>query len=150
MLIYATGFHAVTGALDRIDVVGPGGQTLRDAWADGPRTYLGMLAEGFPNMLTLDGAHNAASFCNIPRCIEQNVELVSDLVAHMHRSGVQSVQAEADAVAEWTEHVHQSAERMLLSKVDSWFMGINHNLGKTKRHFMLYAGGSPAYRERCD
>ena len=72
MIIYATGFDAITGAFDRIDIRGRGGRRLRDKWANGPRTYLGLQIEGFPNLFTLVGPHNAATFCNIPRCIEQN------------------------------------------------------------------------------
>ncbi len=150
MIIYATGFDAVTGALDRIDVRGRDGVSLKEAWADGPRTFLGLQVHGFPNLLTLVGAHNAASFCNIPRCIEQNVEWVTDLVQHMQAHGYRRVEATEAAEDAWTEHVYESAERMLFSKVDSWFMGINRNLGKEKRTFLLYAGGAPAYRERCE
>jgi cation diffusion facilitator CzcD-associated flavoprotein CzcO len=75
MIIYATGFDAITGAFDRIDIRGVGGQMLKDKWTDGPRTYLGLQIAGFPNLLTL--VHNAATFCNIPRCIEQNVDWVA-------------------------------------------------------------------------
>lgn len=150
MIIYATGFDAVTGALDRIEVRGRDGASLKEKWADGPRTFLGLQVHGFPNMLTLVGAHNAASFCNIPRCIEQNVEWVTDLVKHMKAHGDRRVEATEAAEDAWTEHVYESAERMLFSKVDSWFMGINRNLGKEKRTFLLYAGGAPAYREKCD
>ena len=85
--MYATGFDAVTGAFDRIDIRGRGGLKLKDKWADGPRTYLGLQGVGFPNFLTLVGPHNAAVFCNIPRCIEQNVEWVTDLARYMHENG---------------------------------------------------------------
>ena len=87
MIIYATGFDAITGAFDRIDIRGVGGRRLRDKWADGPRTYLGLQIEGFPNLFTLVGPHNAATFCNIPRCIEQNVDWVTALIAHMRDEG---------------------------------------------------------------
>ena len=151
MIIYATGFDAVTGGFDRIDFRGLGGQTLKDAWAGGPKTFLGIQVPGFPNMFTLVGPHNAASFCNIPRCIEQNVEWVTAMIGHMQAEGLEYAAAEADAAEAWTEHVHESAERMLYTKVDSWFMGINRNLtGHDKRVFLLYAAGAPAYREKCD
>jgi cation diffusion facilitator CzcD-associated flavoprotein CzcO len=151
IIIYATGFDAVVGALNRIEVRGPGGRTLKDAWAQGPRTYLGLQPEGFPNLLTLVGPHNAASFCNIPRCIEQNVEWVTGLVAHMRKHGYTRIQPRPDAVEEWTTHVMEGAQRMLLSKVSSWFMGINPNLpGRQQPKFLLYAGGLPQYRQRCD
>ncbi|MEM7017298.1 MAG: NAD(P)/FAD-dependent oxidoreductase [Pseudomonadota bacterium] len=151
LIIYATGFDAVLGGFNRMDIRGTGGRQLRDSWQHGPRTHLGMQVHGFPNMFTLVGPHNAASFCNIPRCIEQNVEWVSDLIAYMVEHDLQRVEATEDAQDDWTEHVYQSAERMLLTKTDSWFNGINPNLpGRQKRNFLLYAGGSPAYRKKCD
>ncbi len=151
IIIYATGFDAVTGAFDRIDIRGIGGRTLKEKWQDGPRTLLGLQVEGFPNMLTLVGPHNAATFCNIPRCIEQNVEWVSELMRYMRDNKLERVVPSLEAEAEWTEHVHDMAARLLFSKVDSWFMGINRNLpGKQKRRFLLYAGGAPGYREKCD
>ena len=151
MIIYATGFDAVTGAFDRIDIRGVGGQSLKDKWADGPTTYLGLQIEGFPNMLTLVGPHNAATFCNMPRCIEQNVDWVTDLMRYMKDNNLNRIVPSRDAEDAWTEHVHEVASRLLFTKVDSWFMGINSNLsGKQKRTLLLYAGGAPAYRERCD
>jgi len=151
MIIYATGFDAVTGAFDKIDIRGKQGQKLRDKWADGPKTYLGLQSAGFPNMLTLVGPHNAATFCNIPRCIEQNVDWVTDLLSYMRDKKWVKVEATQDAEEEWTAHVLTTAEKMLFSKVDSWFMGMNKNLAhKQKRRFLLYAGGAPAYRQKCD
>ena len=151
IIVYATGFDAITGAFDRMEIRGLGGQTLKEKWADGPRTYLGLQVEGFPNMLTLVGPHNAATFCNIPRCIEQNVEWVTDLVGHMQKNKLERVAATKDAEDEWTAHVFETGERMLFTRVDSWFMGINKNLAhKNKRTFLLYAGGAPAYRKKCD
>ena len=151
MIIYATGFDAITGAFDRIDVRGVGGRRLRDTWADGPRTYLGLQIVGFPNLFTLVGPHNAATFCNIPRCIEQNVDWVTALIAHMREKGHARVEATAEAEREWTEHVHDTGRRMLFTQVDSWMMGINSNVaGKQKRTFIVYAGGAPKYREKCD
>jgi cation diffusion facilitator CzcD-associated flavoprotein CzcO len=151
IIIYATGFDAVIGGFNRLDIRGAEGLTLKDKWAHGPRTHLGMQVSGFPNLFMLVGPHNAASFCNIPRCIEQNVEWVSDLIEHMTRNGLHRVEATTDAEDTWTEHVYQSAERMLLTQVDSWFNGINSNIpGRQTRNFLLYAGGSPAYRDKCD
>jgi len=151
MIIYATGFDAITGAFDRIDVRGRGGRRLRETWAEGPRTYLGLQIVGFPNLFTLVGPHNAATFCNIPRCIEQNVDWVTVLIAHMREKGLARVEATAEAEREWTQHVHDTGRRMLFTQVDSWMMGINSNVaGKQKRTFIVYAGGAPKYREKCD
>jgi cation diffusion facilitator CzcD-associated flavoprotein CzcO len=152
MIIYATGFDAITGAFDRIDIRGRSGLRLKDKWANGPRTYLGLQVAGFPNMLTLVGPHNAATFCNIPRCIEQNVDWVTDLLRHMGERGYTRVEPTAPAEDAWTQHVHESAARLLLLEVDSWMTGINRNVagGRQKRTFLAYAGGAPKYREKCD
>lgn len=151
MIIYATGFDAVTGGFDRIDIRGEGGQKLKDKWANGPRTYLGLQIEGFPNLLTLVGPHNAATFCNIPRCIEQNVEWVAELFGYIQANSITRIAATLAAEDAWTEHVYETAAELLFTKVDSWFMGINSNIaGKDQRTFLLYAGGAPAYRDRCD
>jgi cation diffusion facilitator CzcD-associated flavoprotein CzcO len=151
MIIFATGFDAITGSFDRIDIQGRNGQRLKDKWADGPHTYLGLNVAGFPNMLTLVGPHNAATFCNLPRCIEQNVEWVSDLLGHMREKGLTRVEATAPAEEAWTIHVHETAARLLLMQVDSWMTGVNKNVaGRQKRTFMAYAGGAPKYRQKCD
>ncbi len=151
MIIYATGFDAITGAFDRIDVRGVGGRRLREKWADGPRTYLGLQIAGFPNLFTLVGPHNAATFCNIPRCIEQNVDWVTALIGHMREKDYARVEPTLDAERDWTQHVHDTGRRMLFTQVDSWMMGINSNVaGKQRRTFIVYAGGAPKYREKCD
>lgn len=151
MIIYATGFDAVVGGFNRMDIRGAGGVTLQQVWQQGPRTHLGMQLHSFPNMFTLVGPHNAASFCNIPRCIEQNVEWVTDLIAYMREHNLERVEPTAEAVEQWTAHVYDSARRLLLTQVDSWFNGINSNIpGRQARNFLLYAGGAPLYREKCD
>ncbi len=150
VIIYATGFDAITGSFNRIDIRGEGGRKLVDKWADGPRTMLGLAIEGFPNMLTLVGPHNAATFCNIPRCIEQNVEWVSALMRHMRDRKLTRIGATLAAEAAWTQHVYDVATLTLMSKTESWFTGFNQNLPDKKRTFYAYAGGAPAYRARCD
>jgi cation diffusion facilitator CzcD-associated flavoprotein CzcO len=151
MIVYATGFDAITGAFDRIEFRGIAGRRLRDKWAEGPRTYLGLQIEGFPNLFTLVGPHNAASFCNIPRCIEQNVDWVTALIRHMRENGHTRVEPTGEAEREWTQHVLDTGRRMLFTQVDSWMTGINSNVaGKQKRTFIVYAGGAPKYREKCD
>ena len=151
MIVYATGFDAITGGFDRIDIRGRGGQALRDKWAKGPRTYLGLQVAGFPNLLTLIGPHSAALFCNMTRCIEQNVDFVTDLLVHMRARGRSRVEAAARAEDEWTAHVHETAARMLFTQVDSWMTGVHaevkHPRGRT---VMVYAGGAPKFRERCE
>ncbi|MEM7543872.1 MAG: NAD(P)/FAD-dependent oxidoreductase [Pseudomonadota bacterium] len=148
IIIYATGFDAVTGAFTKMDIYGEDGTTLNEKWADGPRTYLGIQSQGFPNLFTVVGPHNGATFCNIPRCIEQNVEWVSECIKHLEDNAIVSMQPKAQAEEEWTKHVHEVIEGTLIPKTDSWFLGANVE-GK-KRVFLLYAGGSPLFRERCD
>ncbi len=150
IIVYATGFDAVTGALNRIDITGKDGKKLKDKWADGPRTLLGMQSAGFPNLLTLVGPHNGATFCNIPRCIEQNVEWVSDLLAYMQNKNLKVIEPTVEAEDAWTVHVDETAEHTLFPKADSWFMGVNVNNPNKKRTFMLYAGGAPNYKAKCD
>ncbi len=109
------------------------------------------MTAGFPNMLTLVGPHNSATFCNIPRCIEQNVDWVTDLLRTMRDKGQTRVEPSIEAENAWTAHVIELGAKMLFTKVDSWFMGINSNVaGKQKRTFLLYSGGAPMYREKCD
>jgi cation diffusion facilitator CzcD-associated flavoprotein CzcO len=149
ILIYATGFDAVTGALDRIDVRGAKGRVLKSQWADGPKTYLGMTAEGFPNFFAIGGPHNAANFCNIPRCLEVNVDWITDLLVHMREHGYAKASPTAEAVDEWTTHVLEGSKRMLLTKVRSWFMGMNTNVeGKQQPKLVLYVNGLPTYRKK--
>ena len=151
VLIYATGFDALTGGFDRIDIRGRNGLTLKEKWADGPRTFRGLQTVEFPNMLTIVGPHNAAARCNIPRCIEQNVEWVSDLMAHMRENGLVHIEARRPAEDEWTESINTLAADMLYTHVDSWMTGVNHNVeGKDVRRVLQYQGGAPAYRAHCD
>ncbi len=106
MIIYATGFDAVTGAFDRVDFRGVGGQSLKEKWWEGPKTFLGLMSAGFPNMLTIVGPHNASTRCNIPRCIEQNVEWITGLMEHCRDHGI--TRFEATSAAEYA-----GAEQML-------------------------------------
>ena len=148
VIIYATGFDAVTGAFTKIDIRGAGGRALKDKWADGPRTYLGLQTAGFPNLFTVVGPHNGATFCNIPRCIEQNVEWVTDCLRHMREHNYAQIVATPEAEDDWTAHVNEVAEGTLLLDTPSWFVGAN--IPGKKRTFLMYAGGSPAYRQKCD
>jgi len=151
MVVYATGFDAITGAFDRIEFRGSGGQTLKEKWARGPRTYLGLQIAGFPNLFTLIGPHSAALFCNMTRCIEQNVDWVVALLAHMRARGHTRAEAAASAEAGWTEHVHETAARMLFTKVDSWMTGVHSEVKHPRgRTVMVYAGGAPKFRQRCE
>ncbi|MGH1489783.1 MAG: flavin-containing monooxygenase [Acidimicrobiales bacterium] len=150
-IIYATGFDAVTGAFERIDIRGVDDIALKDVWADGPRTFLGMQITGFPNMFTLVGPNNASTFCNMPRCIEQNVDWVTEFLKYLGENNLTRAEATEEAMDAWGEHVVTSGDRMLFTKVNSWFTGINSNLeGHQTRRFLLYAAGLPTYREKAD
>jgi cation diffusion facilitator CzcD-associated flavoprotein CzcO len=151
MIIYATGFDAVTGSFDRIAFRGVGGQLLTEKWADGPKTYLGLMSQGFPNLLTIVGPHNASTRCNIPRCIEQNVDWVTELMRHAEARGITRIESTAEAEADWSKHVEELASGLLYTLVDSWMTGVNRNVeGRSVRRILQYQGGAPAYRAHCD
>ncbi len=149
MIIYATGFDAITGSFDRIDFRGVGGQRLKDRWQHGPQTYLGVLVEGFPNMMMLIGPHTALG--NIPRSIEYNVDWVAGLVRYAREHGLTRVEATEAGVASWTEHVKSLGVGLLSNEVNSWMTGINTNVeGKQTRIIARYSGSAPAYRAKGD
>ena len=147
VLIYATGFDGVTGPYDRIDIVGPGGRRLKDDWTGMPRTFLGMMAEGFPNMLMVLGPHTARG--NIPRNIEEIVDWLTDLVKHMRDHGLSRVEPRTEEVATWVAEVEQAVEGLLFSEVNSWQTGVNRNVeGRQVRRVLGYYGGAVEYRKR--
>jgi cation diffusion facilitator CzcD-associated flavoprotein CzcO len=149
ILIYATGFDGVTGAFDRIDIRGTNGLRLKDAWAESPRTFLGMLAEGFPNMLMILGPHTARG--NIPQAIEHSVEFQTGLLRYMQQHGHTRVETRPEQVDEWTRTVIKAAEPLLSSKVDSWQTGVNRNVeGRTVRRVLGYNGNGVRFRRKTD
>jgi cation diffusion facilitator CzcD-associated flavoprotein CzcO len=149
ILIYATGFDGVTGAFDRIDIRGKNGVRLKDAWAENPRTYLGMLAEGFPNMLMVLGPHTARG--NIPQAIEHIVDFQAGILRYMQAHNYTTVETRPELVDEWTETVIKAAEPLLSSKVDSWQTGVNRNVeGRTVRRVLGYNGNGVHYRRKTD
>jgi cation diffusion facilitator CzcD-associated flavoprotein CzcO len=149
IIIYATGFDAITGSFDRIDIQGVDGTRLKDVWKNGPKTYLGVLVEGFPNMMMLMGPHTALG--NIPRSIEYNVDWVTGILRHAKDHNLTRVAATAQGVASWTDHVKAMGVGLLSNEVNSWMTGINSNVeGKQTRIIARYSGSAPAYRARCD
>jgi cation diffusion facilitator CzcD-associated flavoprotein CzcO len=149
IIIYATGFDAITGSFDKIDFRGVGGARLKDKWRHGPETYLGIMVHEFPNLLMLMGPHTALG--NIPRSIEYSVDWVTGLIMFAMEKGLSRLEATPDAVKSWTDHVKALGEGMLSSEVDSWMTGINSNVeGRQKRIVARYSGSAPAYRARCD
>jgi cation diffusion facilitator CzcD-associated flavoprotein CzcO len=149
VLVFATGFDAMTGALTRIDPKGAGGQRLRDIWADGPVTFLGLMVPGLPNLFTISGPGSPSVLANMVLHAEVQVDWVVDLVRAARHLGVSEVEPRHDAALAWTEHVAQAAERTLFPRAaSSWYLGANIE-GK-KRVFMPYTGGFGTYRRHCD
>ncbi len=149
IIIYATGFDAITGAFDRIDIIGESGQSLRDKWRDGPITFLGLQTTGFPNLVTLAGPQSASVSTNFPRGIEESVDWTANLLKHMRDNDYKSIRPSLDAEREWTEHVKSMYEGGLASTTKSWFTGYNSNVeGHDILRYMVYFGGALKYRER--
>ena len=150
ILIYATGFDGVTGAYDRIDLRGPDGISLKDVWNAGqPRTYLGMLADGFPNMLMVLGPHTARG--NIPQAIEHCVNFQAGLLRFMKDNNYRRVETRPEHVAEWTDTVIKASEGLLASKINSWQTGVNRNVaGRTERRVLGYNGNGAHFRKKTD
>jgi cation diffusion facilitator CzcD-associated flavoprotein CzcO len=149
IIIYATGFDAITGSFDRIDFRGVNGARLKDKWKNGPQTFLGVLVDDFPNMMMLMGPHTALG--NIPRSIEYNVDWVTGLIRHARENNLTRVEATAAGVTSWTDHVKALGVGLLSNEVNSWMTGINSNVdGKQTRIVARYSGSAPAYRARCD
>ena len=149
VIVYSTGFDAFTGGLDRIDIRGPSGRRLRDKWADGPVTYLGLMVSGFPNMVMLGGPQGAAT--NFPRGLELAVDWLTPFLKYMWAHGYRRFDVDEQAEAAWVEHVKQMYEGLLLRKAKSWITGYNSNLegheyGKTR--YNIYNGGGPKYARR--
>ena len=149
IIIYATGFDAITGSFDKIDFRGAHGARLKEKWTHGPATYLGLMVDGFPNMMMLMGPHTALG--NIPRSIEYSVDWVTGLIRFAQAKGLTFLDATPEGTADWTEHVKALGVGLLSNEVDSWMTGINRNVeGKQTRIVARYSGSAPAYRARCD
>ena len=148
MIVYATGFDAVTGAFDRIDIRGLDNIRLKEKWRRSLETFLGMMVEGFPNMFMLVGPHTALG--NIPRSIEYAVDWVTDAVRHLRQNGYTYAAPRRAAVDDWTNFVIETGEGLLSNEVDSWMTGVNRNVeGKQNRIIARYSGTAPAFREKA-
>jgi cyclohexanone monooxygenase len=147
-VVFATGFDAMTGTLNKIDIVGRSGRTLRDKWADGPRTYLGLQVAGFPNLFTITGPGSPSVLSNMMVSIEQHVDWIADLLAHLRDHDLAVVEASLGAEDAWVEHVNEVANYTLYPQADSWYVGAN--IPGKPRVFMPYIGGVGNYRAICD
>ena len=148
IIVFATGFDAMTGPMLRMNITGRDGMPLAEAWEAGPRTYLGLQIAGFPNLFTVTGPGSPSVLCNMPVAIEQHAEWIADCIAHLRAHGLQRIEATSEAVAEWVDQVNTAAGATLLPLAkSSWYLGAN--VPGKPRVFMPYAGGMLRYREIC-
>ena len=148
MIIYATGFDAVTGAFDRLSIKGVEGADLRDKWKDGPKTYLGILINGFPNMFMVAGPQSASGSTNYPRAIENGVNWVTNLIEHLLANGIDRFEATASAEEGWQEVIQEAYSALLLRNSQGWFTGYNSNIAGReigKIRYQAYFGTGPKY-----
>ncbi|MDW8803286.1 NAD(P)/FAD-dependent oxidoreductase [Streptomyces scabiei] len=146
-LVFATGFDAVTGSIAKIDIIGRDGQHLRARWAQGPRTYLGLMTAGFPNLFIITGPGSPAGLTNAMVSIEQHVEWIGDCLAHLAAHGITTIEAGREAEDGWVAHVNEAASKTLYPRADSWFMGAN--IPGKPRVFLPYVEGVARYRQIC-
>ncbi len=148
VIVFATGFDAMTGPLLALDLQGRDGVKLADIWKDGPSTYLGLQIAGFPNLFTITGPGSPSVLTNMPVAIEQHVEWITDCIAHMRQRGIARIEPEPQAATAWGREVNAAAEATLLPQAHhSWYLGAN--VPGKPRVFMPYAGGMARYRQRC-
>ena len=147
-IVFATGFDAMTGALQRIGIRGRGGRTLTEAWEGGPRSYLGLAVAGFPNLFTITGPGSPSVLTNMLPSIEQHVDWIANCIAAMRDRAAGSIEAETAAQDAWVEHVNEVADLSLRSTCSSWYVGAN--VPGKPRVFMPYIGGFPAYIAKCE
>lgn len=148
IIVFATGFDAMTGALLRMGITGRGGLSLNEAWAAGPRTLLGLQVPGFPNLFTITGPGSPSVLGNMPVAIEQHVEWITDAIAYLRARGLATMEAEEAAADRWVAHVNEAAEATLMPRAGhSWYLGAN--VPGKPRVFMPYAGGMARYRAIC-
>lgn len=148
VLVFATGFDAMTGPLLAIDIRGRGGVSLRERWAEGPRTYLGLSVSGFPNLFTITGPGSPSVISNMAISIEQHVDWIADCLAYLREHGLDTIEATKEAEDSWVEHVQQVGAATLFPQADSWYMGAN--VPGKPRVLLPYVGGVGTYRMVCD
>ena len=148
IIVFATGFDAMTGSFLRMDIRGRDDLSLKEKWAEGPKTYLGLQVAGFPNMFMITGPGSPSVLSNMPVAIEQHIEWIADFVAYLREHDIETAEAEFDAENEWVFHVNEVAETTLYMLANSWYLGAN--IPGKPRVFMPYAGGLGTYREKCE
>ena len=148
IIVFATGFDAMTGSFLRMDILGRNDLSLKEKWSEGPKTYLGVQVAGFPNMFMVTGPGSPSVLSNMPVAIEQHIEWISNFIEYLREHGVEAAEAEPDAEDAWVSHVNEVAEATLYMLANSWYLGAN--IPGKPRVFMPYAGGLGTYRERCN
>ena len=147
-IVFATGFDAMTGALAKVDIRGRGGAELAEEWEAGPKTYLGMMSAGFPNLFMVTGPQSPSVLSNMMVSIEQHVDWMTNCIAHMEQAGHATIEPTATAQEEWVAHTNEVAYSTLYPKAASWYMGAN--IPGKPRVFLPYIGGVGRYRAKCD
>jgi cyclohexanone monooxygenase len=147
-IVFATGFDAMTGSLTAFDIKGRDGVVLKEKWAAGPRTYLGVATAGFPNFWMITGPGSPSVLSNMMISIEQHVDWIADAMAWAREHDTAALEPTTDAEDEWTAHVDEVGHTTLYPSANSWYMGSNVK-GKP-RVFMPYIGGVGVYRDECD
>ena len=147
-IVFAIGFDAMTGALSKIDIKGRGGVSLNDTWAEGPKTYLGLMVAGFPNLFTITGPGSPSVLSNMIVSIEQHVDWIADCLRYMGERQMSVMEASETAQEGWVAHVNEAASMTLFPQANSWYLGAN--VPGKPRVFMPYVGGVGVYRELCD
>jgi cation diffusion facilitator CzcD-associated flavoprotein CzcO len=145
MIIYATGFDAMTGTLLNMDIKGRDGLTLDEKWADGPQTYLGLSMHGFPNMFTITGPQSPSVLSNMPVSIEHHVEWITNTIEYLVDNDIHLIEPTKQAEEAWTAHNREVAEQTLYTTVDSWYM--NENIPEKPTVFTPYSGGVDVYHD---
>jgi cyclohexanone monooxygenase len=148
VLVCATGYDALTGALTGIDIRGRGGLSFAEKWKDGPTNYIGLMVSHFPNLFVITGPGSPSVLVNMVVGIEQHVEWIARCLEDMRAAGRQVIEAEPEAEREWVRHVNEAADRTLFVKANSWYLGAN--IPGKPRVFMPYVGGIGPYRRKCD
>ena len=143
IIVYATGFDAMTGALDRIDIRGRGGRSLTEQWANGPRTYLGLGVDGFPNMFIVTGPGSPSVLANMVLASEQHIDWIAGCLDHLDRHGHSTIEATTEAVDSWVEECNERASKTLFMQANSWYLGAN--IPGKPRVFMPFIGGFGVY-----
>ncbi|WP_313091268.1 flavin-containing monooxygenase [Chryseobacterium flavum] len=148
VIVCATGFDAMTGAINKIDIAGKQGEILKEKWSQGPRTYLGLMSNNFPNMFMIAGAGSPSVFCNMVLAIEQHVEWVSQCIQYMKAANKLTIEPELAEEDKWVQHCIDVAKPLFVSRGDSWYVGAN--VPGKPRVFMAYIAGMPNYIAKCE